>query len=100
MIVWAVHSGCKFEGGGIDALFETEQKAVWYCKHVIKDKNKGHQYSNPRRKRHRVRREFKVSKKEAKEMVNRFPKYVRSKHDPHYWDNGYDYISARPWKVL
>lgn len=60
--VWVVHSGCSYEGGGLDGLFNTEQKAIWYAKRKVHLANQRYGRWNPRRKRQHIERAYKVSK--------------------------------------
>ena len=54
--VFAVHRGCLDEGGSTKAIFSTREKAVWYCKYLVRKDNRDHAAGVRRSRARDVRR--------------------------------------------
>ena len=98
MEVWVVYSGCMYAGGSINAIFDSEQKAIWWVKNYTRKYNlrERHRY-NPRNKWCYWKQRDENGNETKK--PDRPSEYRRLKHDPNSWERELDYMSVRPWKV-
>jgi hypothetical protein len=82
--VWVVTSGCIYEGGGVDKVFATKERALEYAKAKAEEENK-----------EEWRAEYVSNYVDGTTVTGHF--YTTK--DGKYWSDGTDYIDCSEWEV-
>lgn len=99
MVVYTVHQGCKYEGGGLCGVFTTEEKALEYAKDFVDNENAWTESGNDL-----VRKEHEPGGSMEEFDFYPLPYYVpvekeRSRDVIEYWEAGPDYILVQKYET-